>query len=119
VMNWKEYGRKQSCPNCKNKTRHSSGRTEENHENLNQISRSPGPIIDRGTSRIRSGSVNHSTTMFGNSETRGGYSMHGGGGKYIQIPQERDCSETKRRLNWASKTGREAVDRIYLTQDKL
>jgi hypothetical protein len=45
--------------------RKSPGGTEENHENLNQDSRSPGPRIETGTFRIRSRSVNHSTTTFG------------------------------------------------------
>jgi hypothetical protein len=64
LMNWKVFSRKRSWSNYKVLFRHSPGETEENHENLNHDSRSPGPIIEPGTSRIRSRSVNRSTTMF-------------------------------------------------------
>jgi hypothetical protein len=46
-------------------SRHSHEVTEENHENLNQDRRSPGPKIETGTSRILSRTVNHSTTTVG------------------------------------------------------
>jgi hypothetical protein len=44
-------------------SRHSLGGTEENHEKLNQDSRSPGPRYEPGTSRVRSRSVNYSTAV--------------------------------------------------------
>jgi hypothetical protein len=62
-MNWK-FGRKRSWPNSKVISRHSSGRTEKNHENLSQESVA-GAKNWTGTYRIRSSSFNHSTTMFG------------------------------------------------------
>jgi hypothetical protein len=64
-MNWKGFGRKRSWPNFKVISRNSLGGTEENYENLNQGSRSPDPRFEPGISRIRSKSVNHSTTTFG------------------------------------------------------
>jgi hypothetical protein len=42
MMNWKGSGRKRSRHNFKVLSKHSPGVTEENHENLNQDSRSPG-----------------------------------------------------------------------------
>jgi hypothetical protein len=50
--------------------RHLPGGTEENHQNLNQHSRSPEPRFEPETSRIRS-SVSHSTMTFGNINTDG------------------------------------------------
>jgi hypothetical protein len=52
-------------PTFKVLSQHSPRGTEENDEKLNQDSRSSGPRIEPGSSRIRSRSVNHSTTMFG------------------------------------------------------
>jgi hypothetical protein len=60
-MNWKGFGRKGPWPNFKVL---SPGGPEEKYENLSQDSRLPGPRSEPGTSRIRSRSVNHSTTMF-------------------------------------------------------
>jgi hypothetical protein len=42
MMNWKGFGRKWSWPNFKVLSRYSTGGTEENHETLNQDTRSPG-----------------------------------------------------------------------------
>jgi hypothetical protein len=64
TINCKGFGRKRSWPNIKVIPRHSPGGTEGNHENLNQDSRSPGPRIEPGTFRIRSRSVNRSTTFY-------------------------------------------------------
>jgi hypothetical protein len=66
MMNWQGFGRKRSWPNFKVVSRHWPGETEKNHE-FNQDSRSPGQRIETGTSRIRSKSVNRSTTTFGKS----------------------------------------------------
>jgi hypothetical protein len=55
---------KRPWPNFKVLSRDSPGGTEENHGNLNQNSRSPGPRIEAEISRIRSRSVNHSATTF-------------------------------------------------------
>jgi hypothetical protein len=49
MMNWKGFGSKRLWPNFKVLSQHLTG-TEENHKNLNQDSRSPGPRIERGTS---------------------------------------------------------------------
>jgi hypothetical protein len=43
MMNWKRFGSKKSWPNYKVLSRHSPGRTTENHEKVNQDSRSPEP----------------------------------------------------------------------------
>jgi hypothetical protein len=64
MMNWKGFGRKRSWPNFKVLSRHSPGRTEENHEN-NQDSWLSGPTFEPRTSRIRSRSVSHWTMTFG------------------------------------------------------
>jgi hypothetical protein len=62
MMNWKGFGSKRSRPNL----RYYLGiRLEElmkTTKNLNEDSRSPGPTVGPGTSRIRSRSVNHSIT---------------------------------------------------------
>jgi hypothetical protein len=42
MMNWKGFVRNRLWPNFKGLSRYSSGRTDENHENLNQDSQSPG-----------------------------------------------------------------------------
>jgi hypothetical protein len=65
TMNWKGFGRKLSWPNLKVLFQHSPGGTEENHENLSQDSRSPGPKFEPGSSGIRSRIVNHTTTALG------------------------------------------------------
>jgi hypothetical protein len=54
-----------SWRNFKVLTRHLPGGTEKNHENLNQDSLSPGPLIEPRTSWIQSRRVNHSNTTFG------------------------------------------------------
>jgi hypothetical protein len=51
-MNWKGFGRKRSRLNFKVLFRHSHGGTEENHEQVNQDSGSPGPKCETGASRI-------------------------------------------------------------------
>jgi hypothetical protein len=65
MMNWKEFGRKQSWHNFKTLSQHLLGGTEENHKNLTEDSRLPGPRFEPGTSGKRSRSVTHSTTTFG------------------------------------------------------
>jgi hypothetical protein len=47
-------------------SRHSPGGTEKNHENPRSSWPVSGPTFEPGTSRIRSRSVKHSTTTFGN-----------------------------------------------------
>jgi hypothetical protein len=42
IWNWKGFGRKRSWPNFKVLSWHSTGGNEENYENLNQDSQSPG-----------------------------------------------------------------------------
>jgi hypothetical protein len=48
VINWKGFVRKRSWPNCEVLSRHLPGRTEGNHENLSQDSRSPGRDLNPG-----------------------------------------------------------------------
>jgi hypothetical protein len=50
IMNWKGFGRKQSWPNFNVLSWHSPGGTDKTTTNLNQDSRSPGPIIEPRTS---------------------------------------------------------------------
>jgi hypothetical protein len=54
-MNWKGFGRKRSRLNFKVLFRHSHGGTEENHEQVNQDSGSPGPKCETGASRNEAG----------------------------------------------------------------
>jgi hypothetical protein len=53
TTNWKGFGRNQSWPYFKVLSRHLPGGTEENHQNLDQDSRSPGPRFESGTSQMR------------------------------------------------------------------
>jgi hypothetical protein len=64
MMNWKGFSRKRSWPSLKVLSQHKPGETEANHENLNQDILSPGPRFELRTFRIRSRSVNDSTTTF-------------------------------------------------------
>jgi hypothetical protein len=50
MKTWKELGRKRQWPNFKVLSRHSPGGADKNYEKLNLDSRSPGPIIEPGTS---------------------------------------------------------------------
>jgi hypothetical protein len=65
MMNWKGFCRKRSWPNLRYYSAIRVKGLRKSTKNLNQNSRSPGPRIEPGTSRIRSISVNHSTTTFG------------------------------------------------------
>jgi hypothetical protein len=56
--------RNQSWPNFKVLFQNLPGGSEENHENLNQDSRSLGPRIEPGTLQLQSRSFNYSTTTF-------------------------------------------------------
>jgi hypothetical protein len=53
-------------------------------EILNQNSRSPPPIFESGTSRIRSRTVNHSTTNFDDSEMGMCFHCRGGGSEWYK-----------------------------------
>jgi hypothetical protein len=64
MVNWKGFSRKRSWPSFKVLSQHQPGETEANHENLNQDILSPGPKFELRTSRIRSRTVNDSTTTF-------------------------------------------------------
>jgi hypothetical protein len=64
MMNWKGCGRKRSWPNLKALFQHFVGETKENHETRHLSQTISWPRFERGTFRIRSRSVNHSTTTF-------------------------------------------------------
>jgi hypothetical protein len=65
MVNWKGFGRKLSWPNFWYYPVIRLDGLRKTTKNLNQDSLPPGPRFEPGTSRIRSRSVNHSTTTFG------------------------------------------------------
>jgi hypothetical protein len=65
MMNWKGFGRKRSGPNFKVTIPTFAWRNWGKEQKLNKYSQSLGPRIEPGISRIRSMSVNQSTTAFG------------------------------------------------------
>jgi hypothetical protein len=65
MMNWKGFGRKQLWSNFKVLSWHSPGGTEKNHEKPQSGEPVSGPRFEPRTSKIRSRSVNHSTTTLG------------------------------------------------------
>jgi hypothetical protein len=64
MTNCKEFGRKRSYCNLKVLSRHSPEGTEEKHEKPQLGWPVFGTRLETGTCRIRSRSVNHSTTTF-------------------------------------------------------
>jgi hypothetical protein len=66
MRNWRGFCRKRLWPNYNIVSRNSLG-LRKSMKTLNQDSRSPGPRFEPGILRIRSRSVNHSTTTFGES----------------------------------------------------
>jgi hypothetical protein len=65
MMNWKGFGRDRSETNFKVLRRNSSGGINNNHETFQSEWPVSRPRFETEAFRIRSSSVNHSTTAFG------------------------------------------------------